>query len=64
MPTDLQTEILEVKNLFDKNILNITQRFENADSSRTMLFYKWYDKNCLYDGSPMIFSKTRYGSFS
>jgi beta-hydroxylase len=45
MPPDLQSEILEVKNLFDKNISNITQRFENADSSRTMLFYKWYDKN-------------------
>lgn len=45
MPADLQSEILEVKNLFDKNMANITQRFNNTDSSRTMLFYKWYDKN-------------------
>ena len=47
-PHDLKNEIQEVKNLFDKNFSNIVSRFEEADSARTMLFYKWYDKNLDY----------------
>ena len=45
LPNDLKLEILEIINFFDNNTVNITKRFQGADSSRTMLFYKWYDKN-------------------
>ena len=45
LPLEIKSEVLEIKNLFDQNISKIIERFQKADSARTMLFYKWYDKN-------------------